>query len=473
MIKTIRAILIGKSYRLIRLGIGLSICFLIFDLLFDVFYFREADILESIFTPSPYEIYMRFSVIVLVLIFSAYVQVITGHLETNQSKLEQELIERKRAEEALRAAKNLLDKTFASLADAVLVVEPKTRTIIACNAAVEHIFGYAEKDVIGRTTEFMHVDRSWFDRFGRELFSALDGAGVFHAEFQMRRKDGSVFPTENTITEIKDELEQRACVVSVVRDITERKRAEEEIKRYLARFQALHQIDNAISGSVGLRITLNVFLEHATTQLGVDAADVLVLNPHTQLLDYAAARGFSTPALQHTHLRVGDGLAGRAALERKTIAISDLNRDINGLARSPSIQSEGFVSYYGVPLIAKGSVNGVLEVFRRTPIPVDQEWKDFLEMMAGQAAIAIESEQLFENLQRSNVDLALAYDATIEGWSRALDLRDKETEGHTQRVTEITMRLAKAMGIGDAELVHIRRGGLLHDIGKMGVPDSI
>jgi putative nucleotidyltransferase with HDIG domain len=67
----------------------------------------------------------------------------------------------------------------------------------------------------------------------------------------------------------------------------------------------------------------------------------------------------------------------------------------------------------------------------------------------------------------------LAYDTTLEGWSRALDLRDKETEGHTQRVTEMTLQLARAMGITDEELIHIRRGALLHDIGKMGVPDRI
>lgn len=89
------------------------------------------------------------------------------------------------------------------------------------------------------------------------------------------------------------------------------------------------------------------------------------------------------------------------------------------------------------------------------------------------SAIAIDNSQLFDGLQRSNVDLLLAYDATIEGWSHALDLRDRETEGHTQRVTEMTIRLAKARGIGDAELVHIRRGAFLHDIGKLGIPDGI
>ncbi len=76
-------------------------------------------------------------------------------------------------------------------------------------------------------------------------------------------------------------------------------------------------------------------------------------------------------------------------------------------------------------------------------------------------------------LERRELDLLEAYDTTIEGWSRALDLRDKETEGHTLRVTDMTLRLARAMGIDKSDIVHIRRGGLLHDIGKLGVPDGI
>lgn len=72
-----------------------------------------------------------------------------------------------------------------------------------------------------------------------------------------------------------------------------------------------------------------------------------------------------------------------------------------------------------------------------------------------------------------NAELTYAYDATIEGWARALDSRDHETEGHSRRVTEMTVRLARSLGVSDAEMVHVRRGALLHDIGKMGVPDSV
>ena len=78
-----------------------------------------------------------------------------------------------------------------------------------------------------------------------------------------------------------------------------------------------------------------------------------------------------------------------------------------------------------------------------------------------------------QEIVQLNQDLLSAYDATLEGWTRALDLRDNETEGHTQRVTELTERLARAMGFMDEDLVTIRRGALLHDMGKIGVPDAI
>ncbi len=98
---------------------------------------------------------------------------------------------------------------------------------------------------------------------------------------------------------------------------------------------------------------------------------------------------------------------------------------------------------------------------------------DLLTTIANQTAIAIQNLRLVGDLQKSNRDLTLAYDATIEGWSKALELRDKETQGHTLRVTALTLALAEIMGVDKESLVHIRRGALLHDIGKMGIPDAI
>lgn len=86
---------------------------------------------------------------------------------------------------------------------------------------------------------------------------------------------------------------------------------------------------------------------------------------------------------------------------------------------------------------------------------------------------ARERERAAQRLQQAHEELMAAYDQSIEGWSHALDLRDRETAGHSRRVTAMTLRVARAMGLSHEALVHIRRGALLHDIGKMGVPDSV
>lgn len=241
----------------------------------------------------------------------------------------------------------------------------------------------------------------------------------------------------------------------------------------LSRVQALRKIDVAITNNLEPQVSIDVILEQITAQTGVDAACVLLFNSQTQTLNFAAGHGFTTEALQYTHLRMGEGYAGQAALGRRVINIPDLKNRKTDFLRSLAFAAERFVAYYAIPLIAKDQVKGVLEIFHRSPLEPDQEWLDFLETLAGQAAIALDNAGLYAGMQRSNLDLTLAYDATIEGWSRALDLRDKETEGHTQRVTEMTEKLARVVGIGEAELVHIRRGALLHDIGKMGIPDNI
>jgi HD-GYP domain-containing protein (c-di-GMP phosphodiesterase class II) len=246
-----------------------------------------------------------------------------------------------------------------------------------------------------------------------------------------------------------------------------------ETQRRLERLQALRDIDITISSSLDLSFTLEILLDQVSRRSNVDAVDVLLLNARTTTLEFVAGRGFRSDALHHTHLRLGEGYAGQAAHERRMMFIQNLDVEAGGFARSPKLTAEGFKSYCATPLIVKGQVKGVLEVFCRTSLAPDPDWFDFLQSLTVQAAIAIDNASLFDELQHSNAELNLAYDTTIEGWSRALDLRDEGTEGHTERVTEMTERLARALGVEESELVHIRRGALLHDMGKMGIPDSI
>ena len=246
-----------------------------------------------------------------------------------------------------------------------------------------------------------------------------------------------------------------------------------EITKQINQLDSLHTIDKTINASMDFKLTAEVLLIQISSQLKIDAADLMRFDPGTQSFNFVKNIGFKTAALQHANIRLGQGLAGQTGTRRQILHINNLKEQSDSLDASPLLKEENFVEYFGVPLIAKGSLKGVLEIYHRSHLAIDESWFNFLEALAGQAAIAMDNIDLFSDLQKSINELVLAYDENIEAWSRALDLRDKETEGHTQRVVKITTRLAKAMGVNGEDLVHIRRGALLHDIGKMGIPDNI
>jgi putative nucleotidyltransferase with HDIG domain len=249
--------------------------------------------------------------------------------------------------------------------------------------------------------------------------------------------------------------------------------AKGKIEQQLLRLDSLHAIDLAILGATDLHLALKTVLHEVSDRLGSDIAYVLLFNSDTLDLNAAAVTGNLSKKTRSLNLRLGDGTAGKAALERRTV----ISPDLTAVERSDSLHAavvdEQLQTVAATPLIAKGIVVGVLTVGFRSVFTPDADWIDFFEALASQAAMAVDSGKSFADLQRSNLNLKLAYDTTIEGWSHALDLRDKETEGHTLRVTEMTLKLARLAGMTDAELVHVRRGALLHDIGKMGVPDTI
>ena len=366
---------------------------------------------------------------------------------------------------SLLNASTQLDAIFQAFPDLLFTLD-EAGTILDCRAgaAISTLFAPPEA-FIGRG-----VGEVLPHEFSENLLNALE---------QYKESRGTV-PFEYTLRQggVQRWFEARVVpatdgrVVVVVRDATRHKQAEEKFNSQLKRIAALRAIDLAISSSLDLHLALSVVLSQVTAQLVVDAADILLFNQQN-MLDFAAGVGFHTDALLHTHLQIGEGFAGMVALQQKTINVPDLERGKTGFLRSPKFAQEGFRSYYGVPLVAKGRVRGVLEVFHRSPLSPDPDWLEFLETLAGEAAIAVENAALLKELQRTNFELTLAYNTTIEGWSRALDLRDRDTEGHTQRVTDGAIRLARRLGFSEAEIVHVRRGAILHDIGKMAIPDSI
>jgi putative nucleotidyltransferase with HDIG domain len=207
-------------------------------------------------------------------------------------------------------------------------------------------------------------------------------------------------------------------------------------------------------------------------RLPLDAAAFFLYRPRERTLELVELRGFLTPKrLWSKTTLLGQGHVGRAALRGQPVHVGDLALDPGAL---PDLTlKEGFVSERVYPLFAKGRLLGALAVFTRKPWDLSPEQEEFLEALVGQGAVALDNALTFQELQRSQRELEAAYDLTLWGWAKAVELRDQETAGHTERVTELTLRLARALGVPEEDLDDLRRGAILHDVGKIAIPDAI
>lgn len=245
-------------------------------------------------------------------------------------------------------------------------------------------------------------------------------------------------------------------------------------EKQLARLNSLREIDRMITGNVDLYNSMTFLLNQIVNHLKVDAADILLVVEGSTFLEFGRGIGFKQPMERESLVSVKQGPAEWVMMNSDSLFIGDIPSAPLWKPYFDQLPWEKLVSYYALPLKTKGQMLGVLELFHRTPLMVNDDWEGFLYDLAQQTAIAIENAQLIDKLQRANRDMLFAYDKTIAGWARALELRDHETGGHSLMVMEYTMKLVQMMGIRRAEeLTHIRRGALLHDIGKMGIPDSI
>ncbi|MBI5034327.1 MAG: GAF domain-containing protein [Chloroflexi bacterium] len=278
-----------------------------------------------------------------------------------------------------------------------------------------------------------------------------------------------LFPREFT----PDQVRLMSIVAEVAGVMIQRLRLHEQTVRQLQRISALQAVSTAITVSLDLQVILNILLAELISQLQVDASAILLTNPSTSTLDYAAGRGFRGKSIEQSRLRLDEIFETHAVVENQITMVPRLQQSPTNDARRQVWEEEQFVANAKVPLVVNNQVKGMIEVFKRMPLLVDQAWKDYFQALATQAAIAINHATTLGGLQHFNSDLTLAYDETIQAWAHAIDLREEETEGHSRRVTRMTVHLASQLGFTQSQLVHVRRGALLHDVGKMSVPDSI
>ena len=234
--------------------------------------------------------------------------------------------------------------------------------------------------------------------------------------------------------------------------------------RVLKRMSLLMRVSELVVGNAPLVEQTREIARLVREAFGVKACGMREMRPDG--LHLLGVSGFAEEALP----KIMDprvGIAARMITDRRPFAVLDVPNDPTTAPyhnRNPRIDFRG---YAGAPMIVHDEIVGILGIYTEEPL------KDFadedlshLQVVANHVGTAILNARLYR-------ELSDAYDRTLEGWSTALEYRDSETKGHTMRVANLTVSLARAMGWSEDEIVHLRRGALLHDIGKMAIPDSI
>jgi len=303
-------------------------------------------------------------------------------------------------------------------------------------------------------------------------------SGVVESETEIHRvvrPDGGIGWQEWTDQAIRDEQGNLIEFQSIGRDITERKQAEdgllkqmafdELMTRLLARFAtcAYDEVDHSIE--IGLK-EITEFME-------IDYADILILSQDrkTWKMTYQWSASHLSPSIQPSQsIPTGHLVWSEIKLfQGEAIRINTFDDyPIEAQIDRRFSESEGAKSILSVPIRGQEQLTfGCIDLISYAG---QVNWSDsdvtHMKIIGDSIANLLERKRAEENL-------AEAYDTTLEGWAKALELRDKETEGHSRRVTEATLAVARAMDFTDEELTQIRRGSILHDIGKMGIPDDI
>jgi HD-GYP domain-containing protein (c-di-GMP phosphodiesterase class II) len=209
----------------------------------------------------------------------------------------------------------------------------------------------------------------------------------------------------------------------------------------------------------------NLIVQYATDLLDTKMGSLMLINKNTNMLEIVAARGLSKDVLKTTKIYVGEGIAGMVAREGKTIYCEDIEKDVRFMRHSRvKYASKSFIA---VPLKIKNKVIGVLNVnSKRKGKQFSPRDIKLLDILADQAAVSIENIQLYR-------DMKGMYIGTIKTLAKAIDAKDPYTKGHSEKVMEFSVEIAKELKLPERLIRNIEFAALIHDIGKIGIKDSV
>ncbi|MEK7785025.1 MAG: HD domain-containing phosphohydrolase, partial [Chloroflexota bacterium] len=339
--------------------------------------------------------------------------------------------------------------------------------IIDCNRAFLETLGYQRQDVIGKPLSHFYTQTSRLKMADSGVAMALQSQFAPEERLLLTR-DGQIVQTLLRASPETDAHGNAIGTRAMYVNITDSKIAEAEQRAGLL----LNELTRSAASGLGLRSAAQMLADQLGELLNADGCYVTLWDEANQRTIPLAAYGELRDMYPAINVPPGERTMTESVLcAGRTLVAEDV---FNTPHISPVLAARFPTrSMLGLPLLADDQKLGAVLIAFNKPHRFTPDEIARAERASGPIALIVTKAKLFDELREAHSGLTEAYNATLEGWARALDLRDKETEGHSRRVTEMTLRLAEAVGMSEAKLVHVRRGALLHDIGKMGVPDAI
>jgi PAS domain S-box-containing protein len=308
----------------------------------------------------------------------------------------------------------------------------------------------------------------------RQRMSLLQQKSLFSRfEFSARDLNGEEIEVEASCSVIP--YQNSTALLTILRDITEQKRSERIRDRQQKLVDALSEAASIVNSTLTSHEIMDRILASIGRVIPYDSANIMMIDEDCDTVRIVASRGYVALGLQGYQERITLSIRDTDSLNRiyttqQPLVIADTS-SVPGWINIP--ETSWIHSYLAAPVLVNEKVVGFLNINSPHPNRYTTEMAKNLMAFADQTGIALTNARLLDDLKKSMENLAKSYDITLEGWSKALELRDFETEGHSQRVVNLTVQLAARLGIHEPELTWLRYGVLLHDIGKIGIPDRI
>ena len=410
----------------------------------------------------------------------------------------------------------VIDLFARSVTDYAIIYLNVEGRITGWNTGAAQLFGYPEEEILGEHCRILFTPEDVIIHVPEQAIQTARERGRFHDAHWHLRKNGSRFWSEGSVQAVRDETGNAVGFAKVCRDISERRRHEQELQAARDRLiekniqlEALSVTDSltGLKNHRAFQERLEMEMERANrygTSLSVLMMDVdhfksfndtyghptgdaalrkvaNVLAATARTIDFVARLGGEEFAAV---LSETDAESATITAERFRAAIEAANWNERPVTTSFGVAtlsattpnaidllSEADAALYRSKWRGRNCVTHIADPLDIAEVVEEKRLEPYADMVLDM--LDIQRDSLAAATERINKSLCQSYDTTVRSWSRIFGLQDRETQGHSERVTETTVRLARAAGMNEEGVLYVKWGALLHDIGKIGLPQSV